>query len=91
MCFFKSDGVWNTSFPEASKAFSAGKVSMIFVPTWNLLDIVRANPGMNIGVAPVPQLLLKTPFLGEVFGCTLFQNHLLIKKSMEIYKFHFSR
>jgi len=59
--FLKSDGVWNTSFPEASKAFSAGKVSMIFVPTWNLLDIVRANPGMNIGVAPVPQAVAENP------------------------------
>jgi len=59
--FLKSDGVWSESFPEASKAFSAGKVSMIFVPTWNLLDIVRANPGMNIGVAPVPQAIAENP------------------------------
>lgn len=59
--FLKSDGVWNTSLPEASKAFSAGRVSMIFVPTWNLLDIVRANPGMNIGVAPVPQAVAENP------------------------------
>lgn len=59
--FLKSDGVWSDSFPEASKAFSAGKVSMIFIPTWNLLDIVRANPGMNIGVAPVPQAVAENP------------------------------
>ncbi|HOE09570.1 MAG TPA: extracellular solute-binding protein [Treponemataceae bacterium] len=59
--FLKSDEVWSESFPEASKAFSAGKVSMIFVPTWNLLDIVRANPGMNIGVAPVPQAVAERP------------------------------
>lgn len=59
--FLQSDGVWSESFPEASKAFSAGKVSMIFVPTWNLLDIVRANPGMNIGVAPVPQAVAERP------------------------------
>lgn len=59
--FLKSDGVWDTSLPEASKAFSAGKVSMIFVPTWNLLDIVKANPGMNIGVAPVPQAVAEKP------------------------------
>lgn len=59
--FMKSDNIWNESFPEASKAFSAGKVSMIFVPTWNLLDIVRANRGMNIGVAPVPQAVAENP------------------------------
>lgn len=59
--FLKSDGVWDASLPEASRAFSAGKVSMIFVPTWNLLDIVKANPGMNVGVAPVPQAVAENP------------------------------
>jgi ABC-type glycerol-3-phosphate transport system substrate-binding protein len=59
--FVKSDGVWNKSLPEASKAFSAGKVSMIFLPTWNLMDIIEANPNMNIGVAPVPQAVAERP------------------------------
>ena len=72
--FLKSDEVWSESFPEASKAFSAGKVSMIFVPTWNLLDIVRANPGMNIGVAPVPQAVAERPVSWGVSGCMRFQN-----------------
>jgi len=59
--FVKSDGVWDKSLPEASKAFSAGKVSMIFLPTWNLMDIIEANPNMNIGVAPVPQAVAERP------------------------------
>jgi ABC-type glycerol-3-phosphate transport system substrate-binding protein len=59
--FTKSDKVWSSSFQEASKSFSAEKVSMIFVPTWNLLDIVRARPGMNIGVAQVPQAISENP------------------------------
>jgi ABC-type glycerol-3-phosphate transport system substrate-binding protein len=59
--FTKSDRVWDSSLQEASKAFSAEKVSMIFVPTWNLLDIVRARPGMNIGVAQVPQAIAENP------------------------------
>jgi len=31
--FAKEDGVWNTSFKEASLAFANGEVSMIFVPS----------------------------------------------------------
>lgn len=53
--FYKEDKVWDNTFPEASTAFAQEKVSMIFIPTWNLLDIVTARPDMSIGVAPVPQ------------------------------------
>ncbi len=59
--FVKEDRVWDNTLPEASKAFAQGKVSMIFTPTWNLLDIIKANPDLNIGVAPVPQALPETP------------------------------
>lgn len=57
--FVKEDGVWSTSFPEAATAFSRGQVSMIFVPSWNLLDVVRETKDkdyIDIGVAPVPQV-----------------------------------
>ncbi|NMB91729.1 extracellular solute-binding protein [candidate division WWE3 bacterium] len=59
--FVTEDKVWDKNFPEATKAFSQGKVSMIFVPTWNLLDIIRANPTMDIGVAQVPQAVADSP------------------------------
>lgn len=59
--FAKSDGVWSSSLPEASRAFAAEKVSMIFVPTWNLMDIVRSRPDLNIGVAQVPQAISDNP------------------------------
>lgn len=55
--FVTEDGVWNSSMPEASTAFIQGRVSMIFVPAWHLLDILTAAPDMEIGVAPVPQAL----------------------------------
>ncbi|HLD51507.1 hypothetical protein A3K34_04485 [candidate division WWE3 bacterium RIFOXYC1_FULL_40_10] len=54
--FAKDYRVWSSDMPEASKAFAAGKVSMIFVPSWNLADILMARPDMNIGVAPLPQI-----------------------------------
>ena len=61
MMFSVADGVWNASMPEASTAFAQEKVSMIFVPSWNLLDIIRARPDLDIGVAPVPQALPESP------------------------------
>lgn len=59
--FVKEDNVWSDRFPEAASAFTQEKVSMIFVPVWNLLDIISARPDMNIGVAPVPQALPDAP------------------------------
>ncbi|MFC1722153.1 ABC transporter substrate-binding protein [Patescibacteria group bacterium] len=59
--FVEEDGVWSSNLPEASAAFAQEKVSMIFIPTWNLLDIIAARPDMNIGVAPVPQALPDEP------------------------------
>jgi ABC-type glycerol-3-phosphate transport system substrate-binding protein len=59
--FYKEDRVWDNSFPEAAAAFAKGDVSMVFVPTWNLLDIIQAKPDMNIGVAEVPQAVPKNP------------------------------
>lgn len=59
--FAKEDGVWNDYFPEAAQAFANGQVSMIFVPSWQILDILAASPGLNIGVAPVPQVSSESP------------------------------
>lgn len=59
--FVREDEVWAEDLPEAAVAFSQEKVSMIFVPTWNLLDVLAARPDMNIGVAPVPQALPDNP------------------------------
>lgn len=59
--FVKQYRVWGNSFPEANIAFAQGKTSMIFVPSWRILDILAANPTLNFGVAPVPQALPDKP------------------------------
>lgn len=59
--FLKEDQVWSSNFPEATQAFAEGKVSMIFVPSWQILDILVASSGLNIGVAPVPQISAENP------------------------------
>lgn len=53
--------VWREDFPEATTAFINGQVSMIFVPSWKILDILEANPAINIGVAPPPQVFSDNP------------------------------
>jgi len=59
--FLREDKVWSADLPEAKTAFAKGQVSMIFVPSWGLLDVIQAAPKVNIGVAPVPQALLDSP------------------------------
>ncbi len=59
--FAKQDNVWNNSFPEANVAFVQGKTSMIFVPSWRIVDLLAANPNLNFGVAPVPQAIPDKP------------------------------
>jgi multiple sugar transport system substrate-binding protein len=59
--FVKEDKVWDGTLPEATTAFAQEKVSMIFVPSWRILDILAANPGLQFGVAPVPQALPDAP------------------------------
>lgn len=59
--FVLEDKVWSSEFPEASSAFAQEKVSMIIVPVWNLLDILRVRPDLDIGVAPVPQAIPEDP------------------------------
>ncbi len=59
--FVLEDEVWSNDLPEASVAFAQERVSMIFVPTWNLLDIIAARPDLDIGVASVPQALPDSP------------------------------
>lgn len=59
--FIKEDGVWNDALPEATVAFAQGKASMIFVPAWQIVDILTAAPDLDFGVAPVPQVSTDNP------------------------------
>lgn len=59
--FVNEDNVWDSTLPEASAAFTQEKVSMIFVPSWGVLDIIGARPDLDIGVAAVPQALPDNP------------------------------
>ncbi|MFC1625012.1 ABC transporter substrate-binding protein [Patescibacteria group bacterium] len=59
--FVNEDKIWDSTLPEASSAFTQEKVSMIFVPSWGVLDIIRTRPDLKVGVAAVPQALPDNP------------------------------
>jgi len=45
---------WSPSFGNAGNAFVSRKTSMIIVPSWRINDLITANPGIELGVAPLP-------------------------------------
>jgi multiple sugar transport system substrate-binding protein len=48
--------LWNQSWENSTNAFAAGKVAMIFGVSWRAFEIQAMNPGLEFGIAPVPQL-----------------------------------
>jgi multiple sugar transport system substrate-binding protein len=66
--FALEDKVWSDDMPEASAAFARGEVSMIFVPSWQILELVKNMPNItDIGVAPVPQAIPESPAAWATF------------------------
>lgn len=47
---------WNSTLPSSVQAFAAGKVAMIFAPSWRALEIKTINPSLSWKIYPVPQL-----------------------------------
>ncbi len=47
---------WDETLDNSIVAFAAGKVAMIFAPTWQALAIKTLNPNLNFKTAKVPQL-----------------------------------
>lgn len=54
--FSSVDGVWNTTLPGSTVAFSGGKVAMYFGPSWRAFEIRLQNPNLRFKTVPVPQL-----------------------------------
>ncbi len=53
--FAATDKVWSDVLQPSVEAFADNKVAMIFVPSWQILNILARNPQVNIGVAQVPR------------------------------------
>jgi ABC-type glycerol-3-phosphate transport system substrate-binding protein len=57
---YRQERVWSESFKKDIALFLDGKLPMLFIPSWRLLDIEYYNEtydlGLDYGIAPVPQL-----------------------------------
>lgn len=48
--------VWDDKMPNSIVAFEEGKVAMIFVPSWAILEIVAKRPDLDLKVTSLPIL-----------------------------------
>ena len=54
--YFTTAKVWDASLPASTQAFATEKVAMILAPSWRAFEIRAANPTLEFGIAPSPQL-----------------------------------
>ncbi|MBL7078316.1 extracellular solute-binding protein [Candidatus Shapirobacteria bacterium] len=54
--FSTKEKVWDKTLPSSTIQFAAGKLGFYFAPSWRYFEIKQANPGLNFGIARVPQL-----------------------------------
>lgn len=54
--FVLKDHVWDDTLPSEVTLFSAGKVGMILVPSWELVRLEQSFLEFDWGVSPVPQV-----------------------------------
>ena len=57
-----TDSVWNSSLPNSTQLFAAGKLAFYFAPSWRVFDLQTLNKDLNYGIITVPQL----PTIGGV-------------------------
>jgi ABC-type glycerol-3-phosphate transport system substrate-binding protein len=55
------DAVWTTDLRNDLEMFYAGKLAMLFGPSWRAFDIIEAAPSIEFGIAPTPQLSNNDP------------------------------
>ena len=54
--FSSKDKVWDKTLPNSTTQFASGKLGFYFAPSWRYFEIKAQNPGLNFGIAKVPQL-----------------------------------
>lgn len=56
-----SESVWSNDLRNELEMFFAGKLAMMFAPSWRAFDIIKAAPSIEFGIAPLPQLTNNDP------------------------------
>ena len=51
-----TDSVWDSSLPNSTQLFAAGKLAFYFAPSWRVFDLQTLNKSLNYGITTVPQL-----------------------------------
>lgn len=54
--FVSEHQVWSCGLRNDLEMFTAGKVAMMFAPSWRVFDIINMNSSVNFNLAPFPQL-----------------------------------
>lgn len=55
--FASESKIWDCELDNDLEMFAAGKLAMMFGPSWRAFDIINMNPSINFGIAPLPQLV----------------------------------
>ncbi|MCX7928486.1 MAG: extracellular solute-binding protein [Patescibacteria group bacterium] len=59
--FHENRGVWNSSMPNSTIAFSKNQLAMYFGPTRKAQEIVQSNPNLKFKTVPLPQVQPERP------------------------------
>ena len=63
----ESDAVWGSDLRNDLEMFYAGKLAMMFAPSWRAFDIIEAAPSIEFGIAPLPQLENNNPIYYSMY------------------------
>lgn len=82
-----NSAVWNQDFENSKLAFAKEEVAMIFGYSWDVFEIKRLNPNVQLAVYPVPHLPGRTTTIASywVEGISSRTKH--PKESLEFLKF----
>ena len=59
--FYRRDQVWDSLFPNSTRAFAGGQLAMYFGFSWDVFEIQRMNENLKFTVIPVPQIPERAP------------------------------
>jgi len=68
--FYKQDKVWDATLPPSTMAFAAGKVAMMFGPSWRAFDIKEQNPNLRFKAVALPHLPKDDPTKPDIAYAT---------------------
>jgi ABC-type glycerol-3-phosphate transport system substrate-binding protein len=61
------NALWTTDLRNDLEMFYAGKLAMMFAPSWRAFDIIKAAPTVEFGIAPTPQLTNNEPIYYSMY------------------------